>query len=138
MATDVTEAVVQRYLDAFTNRDAERLEELLAQEFVGHLNDHDEDREEFKRAMTRFADVRLGVKELLVGPERAAFVHSFTVTFAQSFERAPGRTMDVDAMTFLRTRDGKVAELWMTWDSHTSMGQLGLLGVEHVHHPAAG
>jgi ketosteroid isomerase-like protein len=137
--SQATETIVKRYLDGLRRRDPKQLDDVLADEFVGHLNDHDEDREQFKGAMDRFSRLTIEPTSLLLGADSAAFVHSFAVTFSESYHgSAAGRSFDVGAMTFLRVRDGKVVELWMVWDSFTSMGQLGLVESETAHDHAHG
>jgi steroid delta-isomerase-like uncharacterized protein len=39
-----------------------------------------------------------------------------------------GKRMQVDFGAFLRIEDGKIAEMWVTWDNMAALAQLGHLG----------
>ena len=40
---------------------------------------------------------------------------------------ATGRRLESDCAGIFRIQDGKIAELWVTWDNMAGLAQLGLL-----------
>jgi steroid delta-isomerase-like uncharacterized protein len=76
-----------------------------------------------------FPDLQLTVAETLVDGERIAVRFTIRGTQRGEFQGIPptGRTIEVQGITMLHFRDGRVVERWNQLDQLGMLGQLGVL-----------
>lgn len=142
MSTTTTEEnkeLVRRLLvEAFGRGDLDVLDELLAEDFVGHApaepghgaetQDRDRVAEEIERAHEGLADLRFTVDEIIAEGNLVAVRSTATGVHEGEFMGVPptGEQVEFRAMNFFRIEDGEVIEDWALWDAVTLMGQLGI------------
>lgn len=132
------ELVRRLLVEAFGRGDLDVLDELLAEDFVGHApaepghgaetQDRDRVAEEIERAHEGLADLRFTVDEIIAEGNLVAVRSTVTGRHEEEFMGAPptGEEVQFRAMNFLRIEDGKVVEDWAFWDALGLMGQLGI------------
>jgi steroid delta-isomerase-like uncharacterized protein len=134
------ELVRQLLEEAFGERDLDVLDELLADDFVGHApsepgpgheaetQDRDRVAEEIERAHEGLADLEFTVNETIAEGNLVAARSTITGRHEGEFMGAPptGEQVQFNAMNVFRIEDGDVAEDWALWDALTLMGQLGI------------
>jgi steroid delta-isomerase-like uncharacterized protein len=139
--TEENKELVRRLLvEAFGGGDLDVLEELLAEDFVGHApsepgpgheaetQDRDRVAAEIERAHEGLADLQFTVEETIAEGDLVAVRSTITGRHEGEFMGAPptGERVEFDAMNVLRIEDGEVVEDWALWDAVTLMGQLGI------------
>jgi predicted ester cyclase len=127
-------------VQALNDRDLERLDELMTPDFVRHSQAVQgvevDSLEVFKRLVEAdwiaFPDSRMHIR-LLVAEEDLVAVYG-SVTGTQDGPMGPfaasGKRMELDFGGVFRVEEGKLAELWITWDNLATLRQLG-----HLHVP---
>lgn len=144
MSTTTTEEnkeLVRRLLvEAFGGGDLDVLDELLADDFVGHApsepgpghgtetQDRDRVAEEIERAHEGLADFQFTINETIAEGNLVAVRSTITGRHEGEFMGAPptGEQVQFDAMNFFQIEDGEVVQDWALWDAVTLMGQLGI------------
>jgi steroid delta-isomerase-like uncharacterized protein len=126
-----------RLEEAMNSRQLDLLDDIVADDFVRHCQatpDFDvrsrDDFKEFLRQNTAsFPDNVQTFVQVVVEGERAGIWVTYEGTQTGAFGPFPAsdRTVSFDFGGIARAQDGKLAELWVTWDNMTIMGQLGLL-----------
>jgi steroid delta-isomerase-like uncharacterized protein len=129
--------LIQRLEDAMNARELELLDDIVADDFVRHCQatpDFDvrsrEDFKEFLRQNTAsFPDNVQTFVQVVVEGDRAGIWTTYEGTQEGPLGPIPptGRKVAFDFGGIFRVEDGKLAELWVTWDNMTIMGQLGQL-----------
>ena len=129
--------LIQRLEDAMNSRELELLDDIVAEDFVRHCQatpDFDvrsrEDFKEFLRQNTAsFSDNVQTFVQVVVEGDRAGIWTTYEGTQDGPLGPIPptGRKVSFDFGGIFRVEDGKLAELWVTWDNMTIMGQLGQL-----------
>lgn len=135
--------LVRRFVSAGNAKDMDALDEILAENLVRHCQATPEvnvtDREAFKRFLEEtaatFPDQRASMDTLVAEGDRVAFYGSFSGTQEGPMGPFPpsGKRLDVEMAGQFRIEDGKIAELWVTWDNVAGLVQLG-----HLPSPDAG
>jgi steroid delta-isomerase-like uncharacterized protein len=132
-------ALVRRFIDEiFVNGRTEAVDEMLADDFVGHTwpsTGHPKD--DLKAAIGRtskgLSDPRFVVEDMIGEGDQVAV--RLTAAATQTGELmgmpASGKRYSIGEIHIFRIRDGKVAEHWHQFDQMTMMRQLGAM-------PAAG
>lgn len=131
--------IVRRLLEeAFGEGDLDVLEELLAEEFVGHapsepghdaeLQDRDRVAEEIERAHEGLSDLAFTVVQTIAEGDLVAARSTITGNHDGEFMGAPptGNRVEFDAMNVFRLEDGEVVEDWALWDAFGLMSQIGM------------
>jgi steroid delta-isomerase-like uncharacterized protein len=126
-----------RLEEAMNSRQLDLLDDIVADDFVRHCQatpDFDvrsrDDFKEFLRQNTAsFPDNVQTFVQVVVEGERAGIWVTYEGTQTGAFGPFPAsdRKVNFDFGGIARAQDGKLAELWVTWDNMTIMGQLGLL-----------
>ena len=129
--------LIQRLEDAMNSRELELLDDIVAEDFVRHCQatpDFDvrsrEDFKEFLRQNTAsFSDNVQTFVQVVVEGDRAGIWTTYEGTQDGPLGPIPatGRKVAFDFGGIFRVEGGKLAELWVTWDNMTIMGQLGQL-----------
>jgi len=134
---DESKTLVRRFGEAMNSRQLDLLDDIVAADFVRHCQ------------ATPEVDVRSlqGFKEFL-RQDNAVFPDSIQTLRHQVAEGnlvavwatyegtqkgpmgpfpASGRRMQLDFAAFLRVENGRIAEMWVTWDNMAALAQLGHL-----------
>jgi len=128
-------AIVNRFGEASNARNFDAIRELLAPDFVRHCqatpNVNVQNREQFleylKADALVFPDSRQTLEHLVAEGDLVAFWLKYEGTQEGQMGPFPSshRRMQLDVGGVFRIRDGKLAELWVTWDNLAALGQLG-------------
>ena len=135
--TQVTnKALVNAFAEAGNTNDLEAFDRILAPDFVRHCEATPEvtvttceDFKQFYRETARtFPDQRMTLNTLVAEGDRVAFWGKFSGTQNGTMGPFPptGKRMESDCAGIFRIEDGKIAELWVTWDNLAGLAQLGL------------
>ena len=136
--TQVTnKALVEAFAEAGNMNDMEAFDRLLAPGFVRHCEATPEvtvttceDFKQFYRETARtFPDQRMTLDTLVAEGDRVAFWGKFSGTQNGAMGPFPptGKRMESECAGIFRIEDGRIAELWVTWDNLAGLAQLGLL-----------
>jgi steroid delta-isomerase-like uncharacterized protein len=129
-------ALVNRFVEASNGHDLDRLEHLLAPDFVRHCQAtpdvHVRSRADMRRFLEAnahtFPDERVTIERMTVEGDRVAF--QGTYTGHQEGPMGPfaptGRPIAVDLSGAFRIEGEYIAELWILWDNLAILSQLGL------------
>ena len=130
---EANEALILVYAEAETERDYDRLGDLLAEDFVRHgtspVGVEITSREAFKAYLEEtaaiFPDYVNAIQMIVADDEMvAAYVH-FSGTFAGN-----GTLVEFPFIAFWRIDDGRIAEMWVEWNDLLVSQQMGLLPME--------
>lgn len=129
--------LVRRLEDAMNSRRLDLLDDVLAPDFVRHCQATPDlritSREQFveflRQDATAFPDNVQTFRHVLVDGDMAAIWATYEGTQTGQLGPFPplGRKAQFDFAGVLRVADGSIAELWITWDNVTVLGQLGHL-----------
>ncbi len=127
--------VVLRFADASNNRDFEALDELITENFVRHSQATPdvqvESREEFKEFLRQdaeiFPDSKVELEQLVAEGDLVAFLGTYkgTQTGRMGAFPASGKELELEIAGMFRLEEGKLAELWVSWDNLAALTQLG-------------
>lgn len=136
-STDEITTLVRRLEDAMNSRRLDLLDDILAPDFQRHCEatpDFDvrsrEDFKEFLRSNTEsFPDNVQTFTQVVADGDRAGIwaIYEGTQSGALGPFPASGRRTRFGFGGVLRVVDGRIAELWVTWDNMTILAQLGHL-----------
>ncbi len=139
MSTRVEEnkLLVQRFGQAMNNRQFDLLDEIVAPDFVRHCQATPEvdvrSLEAFKAYLRQdsavFPDSMQTLRHQVAEGDFVAVWGTYEGTQRGPMGPIPasGRRMQLEFGAFLRVRDGKIAEMWVTWDNMAALAQLGHL-----------
>ncbi|MEJ2862814.1 ester cyclase [Actinomycetospora flava] len=129
--------LIKRLEDAMNSRELALLDDIVADDFVRHCQatpDFDvrsrEDFKEFLRQNTAsFPDNVQTFVQVVVEGDRAGIWTTYEGTQEGPLGPFPasGKKVSFDFGGIFRVEDGKLAELWVTWDNMVILGQLGHL-----------
>jgi steroid delta-isomerase-like uncharacterized protein len=134
MTIEDNKSLVRRFIhEIFVEGNAETVDELLADDFVGHTwpsTGHPKD--DLKGAITRTAgltDKAFDVEDVIAEGDRV--VVRLTAAATQTGEMmgmpASGKRYSIGEIHIFRVQDGKVAEHWHQYDRIGMMQQLGAM-----------
>jgi len=128
-------ALVQRFGEASNARKYDIIAQLLTDDFVRHCQatpDVDvRSREQFieylKNDAAVFPDSKQTAQYLVAEDDKVAFLITYEGTQEGQMGPFPPshKKMRIDVAGVFRVRDGKLAELWVTWDNLATLMQLG-------------
>ncbi len=134
-STEENKALVRRFAEAINHADHQALDELLAADFTRHCQVTPDvnvrSREDFKRfdseSRATFPDEHIDVDYVVAEGNLVAFYGRYSGTQRGPLGPFPpsGRRMEIDISGVFRVADGKLAELWITWDNLAGLAQLG-------------
>jgi predicted ester cyclase len=131
-------ALAGRLGEAIDGRQWQLLDRIVAPNFVRHCQATPQadvqSLEAFKDYLRQdaavFPDSTQTLKHIVA--ERDLVAIWITYTGTQQGQMGPfppsGKRMQVDFGAILRVEDGKIAEMWVTWDNMAALAQLGHLG----------
>ncbi|MGY1642567.1 ester cyclase [Geodermatophilus sp. SYSU D00703] len=134
---DEVRSLVRRLEEAMNARRLDLLDELLDPGFTRHsqatpdlaITSRDRFREFLRQDAATFPDNTQTFSEIVVEGDRAGFWATYEGTQTGPMGPFPpsGRRARFDFAGVLRVADGRIAELWVTWDNVTVLSQLGHL-----------
>lgn len=144
MSTSVDDhkALVRRFGEAMNSRQLDTLDEIVAPDFVRHCQATPEvdvrSLQRFKEFLRQdtavFPDSVQTARHVVAEGDLVAVWATYEGTQKGPMGAFPasGKRMQLDFAAFLRLENGKIAEMWVTWDNVAALAQLGHLP------PAAG
>jgi steroid delta-isomerase-like uncharacterized protein len=134
---NANKALVRAFADAGNRSDLDAFDSLLAPDFIRHCEATPEvsvrSCNDFKKfyedTAASFPDQRLDLQTLVAEGDRVAFWGKFSGTQQGPIGPFPatGKRMESECAGIFRIDDGRIAELWVTWDNLAGLAQLGLL-----------
>ncbi len=136
---DQARRLVRRFGEAFNSRNLDLLDDIMAPDFERHCEASPwtdvRSREQFKQFLradfTGVPDSTMVPLVLVAEGDYVAFFNRYTGTQTGQWGPVPptGKRVEFDVAGVFRIANGKLAELWVTWDNATIMGQLGVSAV---------
>src|SRR5262245_24030319 len=137
MTIEHNKAVVRAFVETVNRKEWQRLDELLAPDFVRHSSAFGQpriqSRDQLREFLTGEADTFPDAREtihFLVAEDNMVAVHSdFRGTQSGPIGpfAATQKTLSADFISIYRITDGRIAEAWVEWDALSSLIQLGHL-----------
>jgi steroid delta-isomerase-like uncharacterized protein len=131
MSTEENKALMRRYLEAALATDQTAFKELLATDFVAHVNGR-QDREVFLQHnnvfVVAFSDRHFTVEDLIAEGDKVVARTTWRGTHSGVFQGLPptGKQIAISAILIERVKDGHIVEHWSLFDNMSVMQQLGL------------
>jgi steroid delta-isomerase-like uncharacterized protein len=125
--------VVRSFAEAINARDWDRLDELVAPEFVRHCGaapavlSRDDLKRYLRAEFETFPDGYESIEDMLAEGDKVAVRHRFRGTQDGAMGPYPpsGKAMNADYLAIYRLEDGVIAEAWAEWDNLGGLVQLG-------------
>jgi predicted ester cyclase len=140
MTSEENKVVVRRFEEAMNTRQLDVLDELIAPNFVRHcqatpqldIRSLEQFKEFLRQDVATFPDNTQTFTHLVAEGDMAAVWATYEGTqMGQMGQMGPfppsGKKVTFDFGAVLRVENGMLAELWITWDNMTILGQLGHL-----------
>lgn len=128
-------ALVQRFGEASNARQFDVIAQLLTDDFVRHcqatsdvdVRSGEQFIEYLKNDAAVFPDSKQTLQYLVAEGDMVAFLITYEGTQEGQMGPFPPshKKMKLDLPGMFRVRDGKLAELWVTWDNLAALAQLG-------------
>jgi len=128
-------ALVKSFGQACNARNYDAIREMLVPEFVRHCQATPEvavqNREQFIEYLKADAKVFPDSRQTLQNIAAEGDLVGFSLKYEGTQEGPMGpfpashKKLQLDVLGMFRIRDGKLAELWVTWDNLAALGQLG-------------
>lgn len=133
MDIELNKRVVREYVDAINLRDWQRLDTVVARDFVRHscaappVRNRDELEVYLRSEFEIFPDATETIEDIVAEGDRVAVRHGFCGTQSGAMGRYPasGRQMSAQYLAIYRLADGVIAEAWVEWDNLSGLMQLG-------------
>ena len=136
-SSEETRVLVRRLAEAVNTRQLDVLDELVTPNFVRHcqatpqfdVRSLEQFKDFLRQDATVFPDNALSFTHLLADGDLAAAWGTYQGTQVGQMGPFPpsGKKARVDIGAVLRVENGKLAELWITWDNMAVLSQLGHL-----------
>lgn len=126
------EAILHAWNQAWGQGDTAAFEQLLAPGYVRRSKSGSEDyaslRKTIEATHAAFPDTTTEILRILEDGDTAAIHWQTRATHQGTFMDVPatGRNVTVNAASFLRFEDGKLAEEWVVWDPRELLSALGI------------
>ncbi len=134
--SEANKSIVRSFAEAGNRNDMEAFDRVLAPDFVRHCEATPEVNvttcEEFKQfyreTARTFPDQQMTIETLVAEGDRVAFWGTFSGTQEGPMGPFPptGKRLESQIAGMFRLEAGRIAELWVTWDNLSGLGQLGL------------
>ncbi len=125
------------FAEAGNQNDLAAFDRVLAPDFVRHceatpdvtVRSCEAFKQFYRETASTFPDQRMILNTLVAEGDKVAFWGKFVGTQKGPMGPFPatGNRMESDCAGIFRIEDGKIAELWVTWDNMAGLAQLGLL-----------
>ena len=139
MSTTVDEnkTLVRRFGEAMNTRQLDLLDDIVAPDFVRHCQATPQVEVRSLEAFKAFLRQDTAIFPDSVQTLRHQVAEGNLVALWATYEGtqkgpmgpfpASGKRMQLDFAAFIRVQNGKIAEMWVTWDNMASLAQLGHL-----------
>jgi predicted ester cyclase len=137
-ATEKAEYNKQQFLrgiDAINSKNFEALNDLVAANFVRHcqatpdvaVNSLEDFKNYLRQDSATFPDSRLTIEHVVAEGDFIAFHGTYVATQKGPMGPFPpsNKEMSLEIVGFQRIENGKLAEMWVTWDNLAALTQLG-------------
>ena len=137
MSAEESKAIMHRFWEVWEQGDIDRLDELLAPDYVNHTlaaPDLPPGPEGVKEVVSMFRsgipDLRVVIEDMIAEGDKVATRYALEGTHrGDLFGAAPtGRALSIKSMTVERLSGGKIVEHWRVTDELDMMRQLGAIG----------
>lgn len=128
--------IVLGAVDAINNQQFEEFERFFATDLKRHcqatpdvqINSLAEMIEFVKKWLTEFPDAKMETESVIAEGDLVAWYGRFVGTNENPIGTIPatGKRVDSETFSFFRIEEGKIAEMWVTWDNVAILTQLGL------------
>lgn len=136
MSLEANKAIARRFLEEVVNKGNQAVaDELVAVDFVDHnpLPGLPPGREGFKLSFVAFRgafpDMNYAIEDVVAEGDRVVVRRRATGTHRGELMGIPptGKHIVVAGVDIFRVKEGKLAELWLSWDQLGMMQQLGVV-----------
>jgi steroid delta-isomerase-like uncharacterized protein len=133
MTIEQNKAIVGRFLEATVASDQDRLNKLLAPDFVAHQPEGPQNRQAFLQHLSTFrmafSDSRFTVEEQIAEGDKVVTRATWQAIHSGEFQSLPptGKQIEVSAFFIGRIQDGKIVESRSLFDQLSMLQQLGLI-----------
>ena len=134
--TDANKDLVRSFVSTVNNRTYDVFDDIVRSDFVRHCQATPQvnvrSLEEFKafvlQDLETFPDGRVEMTQLIAEGDRVAYYGTYRGTQKGPMGpfAATGNEVELDMAGVFRIEDGKIAELWITWDNLAVFSQLGI------------
>jgi predicted ester cyclase len=134
---EVNKAVIRQWVKTLNENEPDSLDTFVVEGFVRHSQATPDvevnSLKDFKRfdRETReiFPDYQTTLEQLVAEGDLVAFWGTFSGTQEGPMGAWPatGESVELDMSGIFRLEEGKIAELWITWDNLSGLTQLGLV-----------
>lgn len=124
-----------RGVEAINNRNWEALDDLIATNFVRHcqatpdvkVNSLEDFKQFLKQDAATFPDSRMTIHHVVAEGDLVAFYATYVGTQKGQMGPFPpsNKQMSLEFAGVQRIENGKLAEMWLTWDNLAALTQLG-------------
>ncbi len=144
MSVDNNKALTRRFGQTVNSRQFDLLDEIVDPGFVRHCQATPDvqvkNLQEFKEFLRQDAAIFPDSVQTATHVVAEGDFVSVWATY-EGTQRGPmgpfaatGRRMQIDFAAFLRVENGKIAEMWVTWDNVAALAQLGHLPAAPMEH----
>jgi len=136
MDADANKTLVRTFADAGNRNDLDAFDSLLSTDFVRHceatpevsVRSCDDFKQFYEDTSATFPDQKLDLQTLVAEGDRVAFWGTFSGTQEGTMGPFPatGKRMESECAGIFRIDNGRIVELWVTWDNLAGLAQLGL------------
>jgi steroid delta-isomerase-like uncharacterized protein len=133
MGVKENKELVKHVTELWNPSDIKAFYELLAPEYVEHLNIGEATLEKVKQfyaiLFTAFPDINATIEEMVAEGDKVAYREVVKGTHQGEFMGIPptGRKIEMTNTVIFRIADGKIAESWATMDLLSLMQQVGIV-----------
>lgn len=133
--TNRHKALIQEFVDAINEQNWEKMDKLVAPNFVRHSSaaaqpgicSRDDLKEFLLRELETFPDAFESIEDIVAEGDKVAVRQRFQGTQQGWMEAYPpsGRQLTANYIAIYRIQDGQIAEAWAEWDNLNGLKQLG-------------
>ncbi|NOX84477.1 MAG: ester cyclase [Chlorobi bacterium] len=133
---ETNKKIVRSFAEAGNRNDVDAFDAILTHDFVRHceatpevnVNSCEDFKEFYRETAKTFPDQRMNIDKLVAEGDYVAFWGTFSGTQTGPMGPFPptGKKMISEIGGMFRIENGKIAELWVTWDNLSGLMQLGL------------
>ena len=135
--SEANKTIVRRYREIHTNNEMNRLEEVLAPDFVPHTfmpgmpwNGPESARQVHLLGKASFPDMKVATEDLIVEGDKVVerWTQTQTHTGESFMNISPsGKTITFTGISIYRIANGKIVEHWANMDMFGMMAQMGAI-----------
>lgn len=138
MTSEQSKDIVRCFLEASSRFDQQNMHDMMAQDFLAHLQAGVVNRSEFiqvkQHLASAFSNIKITVLDQVAEEDKVASKALWTAIHSGTFfgNNPSGKTVSIQTFSIDRVKNGKIIEHWDMFDNHTLMVQLGLLEFQDI------